>query len=264
MTNFGAKEICVTSRWAASFILLLGLATFATSQDPPQTPDRVSDEAMQNLLIRKVSPIYPPLARQARIQGTVILKIVISKSGNVQSLQLVKGHPMLAPAAFEAVRQWKYQPYLSNGEPVEVETNVQVNFALAPRPTSDGIGDAPGGLPPSAIGSFKTTNAQSATGSGTPTRVRVAESIMNGLLIHRVDPVLLDPGVHVQGSVALKAVIDKSGQVQNLQFVSGHPMLVPAAIEAAKQWKYQPFLLNGDPVEVETTMHFDFAKPKSK
>lgn len=254
----------MTSRRAASFVLLICLATFATSQDSPQTPDRVPDDAAQNLLIRKVNPVYPPLARQARIQGTVILKIVISKAGNVQSLQLVKGHPMLAPAAFEAVRQWKYQPYLSTGVPVEVETNVQVNFVLAPQPAADGIvGDAPGVLPPSAIGGVKTTDAQSPTGPGT-TRVRASESIMKGLLIHRVDPVLLDPGVHVQGSVVLKALIDKSGQVQNLQFVSGHPMLVPAAIEAAKQWKYQPFLLNGDPVEVETTMHLDFAKPKSK
>jgi protein TonB len=92
---------------------------------------RVSSGVSSGLLIRKVSPTYPPLARQARIQGTVILQAQISKDGSIQNLQLVSGHPMLAPAAIEAVKQWKYKPYLLNGEPVEVETQVQVNFTLA-------------------------------------------------------------------------------------------------------------------------------------
>jgi periplasmic protein TonB len=92
---------------------------------------RVSSGVSSGLLIRKVSPNYPPLARQARIQGTVVLQAQISKDGSIQNLQLVSGHPMLAPAAIEAVKQWKYKPYLLNGEPVEVETQVQVNFTLA-------------------------------------------------------------------------------------------------------------------------------------
>ncbi|HEV2687283.1 MAG TPA: TonB family protein, partial [Bryobacteraceae bacterium] len=92
---------------------------------------RVSSGVSSGLLIRKVSPTYPPLARQARIQGTVVLQAQISKDGSIQNLQLISGHPMLAPAAIEAVKQWKYKPYLLNGEPVEVETQVQVNFTLA-------------------------------------------------------------------------------------------------------------------------------------
>ena len=92
---------------------------------------RVSAGVTSGLLIRKIPPTYPPLARQARIQGTVILQAQISKTGDIQNLQLISGHPMLAPAAIEAVKQWKYKPYLLNGEPVEVETQVQVNFTLA-------------------------------------------------------------------------------------------------------------------------------------
>jgi protein TonB len=92
---------------------------------------RVSQGVSSGLLIRRVQPNYPPLARQARIQGTVILHAVISKDGSITGLQLVSGHPMLAPAAIEAVKQWKYKPYLLNGEPVEVDTEVQVNFTLA-------------------------------------------------------------------------------------------------------------------------------------
>jgi periplasmic protein TonB len=92
---------------------------------------RVSSGVQSGLLVRKVQPNYPPLARQARIQGTVILQAQISKEGNIENLTLISGHPMLAPAAIEAVKQWKYRPYLLNGEPVEVETSVQVNFTLS-------------------------------------------------------------------------------------------------------------------------------------
>src|SRR5580692_5551381 len=92
---------------------------------------RVSSGVSQGLLVRRVNPTYPPLARQARIQGSVVLQAQISKTGDIENLQLISGHPMLAPAAIEAVKQWKYKPYLLNGEPVEVETQVQVNFTLA-------------------------------------------------------------------------------------------------------------------------------------
>lgn len=92
---------------------------------------RVSAGVTAGLLVKRVQPNYPPLARQARIQGTVVLQAQISKSGDIENLQLISGHPMLAPAAIEAVKQWKYRPYLLNGEPVEVETQVQVNFTLA-------------------------------------------------------------------------------------------------------------------------------------
>jgi periplasmic protein TonB len=92
---------------------------------------RVSSGVVSGLLLRKVNPTYPPLARQARIQGVVVLQAQISKDGNIENLQLISGHPMLAPAAIEAVKQWKYKPYLLNGEPVEVETQVQVNFTLS-------------------------------------------------------------------------------------------------------------------------------------
>ncbi|PYX44925.1 MAG: energy transducer TonB [Acidobacteria bacterium] len=92
---------------------------------------RVSSGVSTGLLVRKVPPVYPPLARQARIQGVVVLQAQISKDGTIQNLQLISGHPMLAPAAIDAVKQWKYKPYLLNGEPVEVDTQVQVNFTLA-------------------------------------------------------------------------------------------------------------------------------------
>lgn len=91
---------------------------------------RVSQGVTRGLLIQKIEPRYPPLARQARVQGEVVLKAIVSKEGNIKELELVSGHPMLAPAAIEAVKQWHYRPFLLNGEPVEVETQVTVIFRV--------------------------------------------------------------------------------------------------------------------------------------
>jgi len=76
-------------------------------------------------------PDYPPLARMARVQGTVRLEAVISTDGRIQNLRVLTGHPLLVNAALEAVARWRYQPTLLNGEPVEVVTEIDVNFTLA-------------------------------------------------------------------------------------------------------------------------------------
>jgi len=114
---------------------VLGSVINSTPSAVPKaaTPQRVrvSQGVSQGLLLHQVKPSYPPLARQARIQGTVVLQAVIGKDGNIQGLKVVSGHPMLAPAALEAVKQWKYKPYYLNGEPVEVDTTINVNFTLA-------------------------------------------------------------------------------------------------------------------------------------
>jgi protein TonB len=92
---------------------------------------RVSSGVAQGLLIHEVTPQYPSLARSAHIQGTVVLQATIGKDGTVQNLHLVSGHPLLVQAAMEAVRQWRYRPYLLNSEPVDVDTTIQVNFTLS-------------------------------------------------------------------------------------------------------------------------------------
>ena len=86
-------------------------------------------------LLHRVQPVYPPLARQARVQGAVELRAIIGKTGAIENLVVVRGHPMLATAAVEAVKQWRYRPYLLNGEPIEVETDITVNFFLVGRLT---------------------------------------------------------------------------------------------------------------------------------
>jgi protein TonB len=114
---------------------VIGGILSSTHVDVPKvaTPQRVrvSTGVATGLLIKKVTPNYPQLAKQARIQGQVVLRAEISKDGTIQNLQLISGHPMLTAAAIEAVKQWRYKPYLLNGEPVAVETEVIVNFSLS-------------------------------------------------------------------------------------------------------------------------------------
>jgi protein TonB len=98
---------------------------------PPSTrPPRIS-HMMEGNLIRRVQPEYPALAKQARIQGTVMLRAVIDREGMIQDLQVMSGHPLLVQAAINAVRQWRYRPFYLNDQPVEVETQVTVNFTLS-------------------------------------------------------------------------------------------------------------------------------------
>ncbi len=91
---------------------------------------RISQGVTAGMLLHRVEPPYPVLAKAARIQGTVVLTAIIDKEGNIRDLRLASGHPMLVPAAIEAVRQWRYRPYLLSGQPVEVETTITVNFEL--------------------------------------------------------------------------------------------------------------------------------------
>jgi len=99
----------------------------------PTTPKRVrvSQGVIKGLLLQKVEPRYPSIAMAARIQGVVVLSAVISRSGEIINLQAVSGHPLLVPAALEAVKQWRYRPFLLNGEPIEVESTIIVTFQLS-------------------------------------------------------------------------------------------------------------------------------------
>ena len=115
--------------------VLSSIGTSVEAAPPPASPTplhplQVSHCAEGNIIYR-VQPLYPPLARQARVQGTVELRAIISKTGTIENLVVVSGHPMLVKSAIEAVRKWRYRPYLLNNEPLEVETEITVNFVLA-------------------------------------------------------------------------------------------------------------------------------------
>jgi protein TonB len=92
---------------------------------------RISQGVTQGMLLSKIGPAYPKIALAAHISGVVLLHAIISKEGTITELQVVSGHAVLIPAAMNAVKQWTYRPYLLNGEPVEVETNIVVTFELS-------------------------------------------------------------------------------------------------------------------------------------
>jgi protein TonB len=91
---------------------------------------QVSRGVMEGMLIRKVVPLYPAIGRAVRAEGTVQLQATISREGTIENLRVVSGPPLLQQAAIDAVKQWRYRPYLLNGEPVEVETTINVQFKL--------------------------------------------------------------------------------------------------------------------------------------
>jgi len=181
--------------------------------------------------------------------------------------------PPPPPAAAEVqhvVRQIQTD-MLNNGAlrtPTKIPQKIQMikeEEAPPPMPASGGVvGGVPGGIPGGQMGGV-IGSVISATSSlaavpkfvpATPQRIRISAGVTKGLLIQRIEPPYptLAKAARVQGDVVLSAVIDSNGHITNLLLVSGHPMLVPAAIAAVKQWRYKPYLLNGQPVEVETTI----------
>jgi TonB family protein len=233
-------------RLFASCSALVIFVALAASQDTSQAQIQVPADSVPTLLVREVAPLYPPLARQARIQGTVVLSVVINKEGEVRDTKLVSGHPMLAPAAIEGVKQWRYKPYIQDDKPVEVETIVRISFKMPDY---------------SAMSSARGAQLDSPPRAAVPQLVRVSAGVMQGLLDHRVDPDYPADAKEkqVEGTVVLNVDIDSDGEVARVELVSGHPMLAAAAMDAVLQWKYRPFVLNGAAVAVETTVQVQFS-----
>ena len=108
-----------------------GVGTRPVEQAPPDRPVRVSKGVMEGALIQKVIPPYPRMAMMTHTQGEVVLQAIISRTGTIENLQVISGSPFLSRAAIDAVRQWRYRPYELSGQPVEVETQIVVNFTLS-------------------------------------------------------------------------------------------------------------------------------------
>jgi protein TonB len=120
---------------AVAIIAASSCAVLAQSPQPSPSASkspklRVAQAVAEGKIIKKVPPRYPIEAKRKHITGVVILDFTIDKSGNVEDLKMVSGDPILTQAAVEAVRQWKYTPYLLNGDPVEVETTVKITFRM--------------------------------------------------------------------------------------------------------------------------------------
>jgi TonB family protein len=161
------------------------IGSVPTGASPPPPPVKVENSAVPRRirvgsnvqaakLIRQPKPIYPPLAKQGRISGHVILNAIIGKDGAIQNLTFASGHPLLVPAAMEAVKQWVYQPTVLNGEPAEVVTQIDVNFTLS---------DGPRALQAGQVGQLyrQVLQADGPTAGGTQTWSLLSGNLPSGL-----------------------------------------------------------------------------------
>jgi len=216
----------------------------ASGVEMPSGPLRISSGTMAGMAISQPAPVYPDEAKSQRVQGVVVLRARIAKDGTVKDLQVVSGPPPLIVSAIDAVRQWKYKPYLLNGEPTDVETTININYTFGEAADTEG----------------QAEGAPSQSSPGVPNALRVSPGAMEGNLIAKVTPIYpeIAKAAHLQGVVVLHAIISKTGDVENLSVISGPPMLTSSAVDAVRQWRYKPYLLNGEPTEVETTINVNY------
>ncbi len=227
------------------------MGSAADTSDAPAAQSSVPDST-RLVLTHMVEPVYPLEAMRQKLQGQVVIHLVVSTTGDVLSAEPVSGNPIFTQAAVAAMKQWKFQPYIKNGHPVQIGYKMPYDFAIADRVT-----DNPGVNPNSANGTMASL-ATNELSKSTTTRVSGDEA--QKLLLHRVAPVYPDIARQrmIQGTVVLKAIIAKDGRVVDLKPLSGPKELYDSAVGAVQQWRYKPFTLDGQPVEVETTINVNY------
>jgi len=215
-----------------------------------QTPRPAAGDSTKLEPIKIEKAIYPLEAQAKQLQGQVWVKISVSESGDVENVEVISGDPTLAEAAVHAAKKWKFKPFIKNGKPAKVAANVPFDFAFEGNIYVEKIAPANG----------STVTAMVPDASGAPKRVRVSSGVTTGLLVYKVQPAYPFDArqARIQGVVVLKAIISKEGRIKDLQLIAGPKELAEAAIGAVQQWRYRPYLLMGNPVEVETQIQVNF------
>jgi TonB family protein len=200
-----------------------------------------------------VKALYPLGAEKDELQGEVVIKFVVSETGDVERAEVVSGNPVLAGAALDAAKKWKFKPFIRGGKPVKAATQIPFDFAFANKVTDVKI---KGTLTPPV----QSSGAPGANSPDLPKEIRVSQGVIAGMLVHKVVPVYPPEAkrARVQGAVILAAIIGKDGTIKSLHVLSGPPTLVDAAIGAVQQWRYRPYLLLREPVEVDTQITVNF------
>jgi len=227
---------------ALAAVLLLTVSPAAA-----QTPVRVGGDIKPPVRTEYVAPVYPALAQQAKIQGTVVLEIVIGPTGAVTDTRVLRQNPLLDAAALDAVRKWKYTPTLLNGAPVPVIMTVTLTFDLGKDRQSPVITEAP----------INT--------DGTVRDPRVV-NIPPAEFAQPVGPFVSTPAnpkviVVPQGYVIAEVTIAKDGTVRQVTLIKGDATLAAPALDAVRRWRYAPTLLNGAPIEVVMTVLVPIKSP---
>ena len=234
-----------------------GTAEVPANMNPPPMPQRINvGGSVQAVRITtKVAPVYPADCKAAGIEGKVILDVVIGKDGVVQSVERVNKlvDDRLADAAIEAVKQWRYQPTLLNGQPVEVKTTVDVNFTLAEKEEAS---TPARGFARGWIG----TNGP-ARQAGTPGVFRIGGGVSAPQPIFKVEPEYSEEAraAGFQGTVLMSLVVDAEGAPTQIRVVRSLGMgLDEKAVEAVGKWKFRPGMKDGKPVAVFVNVEVNF------
>lgn len=216
-------------RTALAIALLLGCC-FAQS-----TPDLSQEEAIARLTNR-VAPIYPPLARQARIQGEVVIRFTISEEGLPINIRLVSGHPILSPSALEAVRQWRFRPYEVDDEPVAADTQVSVKFTLGP--TAEQRAES---RRDEWVKDYEQRTGERVFRSTDDVRPPTIVSNHNAVMPPRVS-------TETSNGVAVWCIVDAAGNVVAVDAEAENAAIQAAAESAARKWRFRPARDRGLPV----------------
>jgi TonB family protein len=221
------------------FMVICGSAQTASPTSPSNNTRATGTNSTEIEVVRAVKASYPSAAFAQSVQGQVVVKVVISETGDVEKAEVISGDPVLAKAAIEAAKQWKFKPFIRDGKPAKIATRIPFDFAFA-----ENVSDIP----------------QTITAADGTKRALMSESTCNTRLIHRVRPEYpeIASSHDIEGTVVLHAIIGKDGRIKDLKAVSGPEVLVRPAIGAVQQWTYQPFMLLGEPIEVETKIAIKF------
>ncbi|MGC2208788.1 MAG: TonB family protein [Candidatus Korobacteraceae bacterium] len=210
----------------------------------------IADSAKLEIIERRTAD-YPLAAKRAGVQGRVMVSVEVSETGDVDAVEVLSGDPVLAGAAVRAAKGFKFKPFIKNGKPVKVDTKIPFDFSLSVREIT--------AFSPK-LESSEATTPDASTSADAPKRVKVSAGVTAGLLIRKVQPVYPREAKEsrVQGVVILGATIGKDGRIKDIKAVSGPSVLVSAAMDAVQLWEYSPFLLKGEPVEVDTQITVNF------
>ena len=229
----------------------------ASSASPE--PVRIAQRALHMLAIAEPDIQVPGAVGPSPEPQIVAVRYVVSRTGEVVQAEADNGAPELRQIAADGVRHWVYKPYYVNGEPRAVESYVSIKFVQGVGRRFEAEAAEVAALGPTTGVAAHPVIVRSLPVIQQP--VRVSAGTVAGLLIGGTAPVYppVARAAKVQGTVILHAIISKQGTIEKVVVVSGPPLLIQAAVDAVSSWRYRPYMMNGEPVEVDTTINVNFA-----
>ena len=222
-----SKQRFITSL-AAMTAVLTAIAAIAIWQLPLVAATQKDAGGPPLHIVKQIAPKYPPDAKAAHLEGSVVLSLQIDEQGKVEKAEVLSGPEQLRQASLDAVRQWEFQPKMLDGKPVAVTSDVTINFKLD-KPPQKGAGL----VPPELVTKVKPAY---------PAEAKAAK---------------------IQGAVILKVSIGETGRVEKVEPIAGPDMLRQPAIDAVKQWVFQPATADGEPVATQTDITINFTLDQS-